>query len=272
MDIGNTCENCQNCLTHTSNQPQVVKLPNWTYQTPLTIHLLITSRCNLNCPKCFYRTEENQLSLPTLTELLHEWHFNGVKSIAIGGGEPLLHPNIVTLTKLAKTLGFYVAVTTNGTIKKRIYADRIHISHDRIHPTTQTQVKEALNYYRRFATVGINHIVTDRETVREVSKLKADKITLLMEKPHSRFKGWRELLQHIGVSHKFWIDACITKKLGIRKNCNQGVTSMSIHPNLTASKCSNIKASVNYTTLKETWRKVKDMRECLITPKQTPTP
>ena len=240
----------------------VLKLVDWERTAPLSVHLLITSRCNLNCSKCYYRGE-GELSLETATRLFDEWASRGVVSVAIGGGEPLLHPEIERITYEAKKRGFYVAVTTNGTVLKRICADRLHVSYDSIHDTSFEQACKAINFFKAFVpNVGVNHIVTDISSLKEALKLNASTVTLLMEKPSTKFDAWQEAFRLVG-RKRLWIDACLAQKLGLR-SCRQGATSMSVDQKLMASKCSNIREKVAYTTLTETWKRVKEQKTCLL--------
>ena len=236
-------------------ETEVVKLPNWTFDVPLSIHLLINSECNLRCPKCYYKAE-GEIAYPQFLSLFGEWKRAGVKSIAIGGGEPMLHPNIEQVCKEAKLCGFYLAITTNGTIIKRVWADRLHISFDEIHRTDFEQTRRAIRCFRQFIPkIGINHIVTDLQSLKRALKLPADTYTLLMEKPESKFDEWEKAFALVP-KEKLWIDACLAQKLGIRK-CRQGVTSMSINQQLQAAKCSNMHDHIPYNGLKATWNKIK---------------
>jgi len=239
----------------------VVKLVDWKYQVPLSIHFLVTSRCNLNCPKCYYKSE-GEVSLETALRLFDEWASNGVISVAIGGGEPLLHPRIEQITYEAKRRGFYVALTTNGTITKHIHADRVHISFDSIHGTSFEQARRAVKFFSKIVpTVGVNHIVTDAHSLKKALKLDVPEITLLMEKPTSQYDSWPEAFEIVKRHKNLWIDACLAQKLGIRK-CRQGVTSMCVDQKLMAGRCSNTSERVAYTTLAETWKIVRTRTGC----------
>jgi organic radical activating enzyme len=225
-------------------------------KAPLSIHLLITSRCNLHCKECFYKYEEAEIPFSKIREIFEEWRMCGVKSVALGGGEPLLHPRIEEIVELGKKMGFYVAVTTNGTILKDICTDRLHISYDEIHPVSREIVERAIRYYRgRVGKIGINHIVRDVEAVKKLEEFDVDTITLLLEKPESRFDDWKEIFK-MRFSKQVWFDACLSRFFS-QVRCRQGVTSVSINPSLEASICSNIRHKIPYTSLMETWEKVR---------------
>ncbi|MCW4008522.1 MAG: radical SAM protein [Candidatus Bathyarchaeota archaeon] len=239
---------------------QTVKIANWSYRTPLSIHMLLTGKCNISCPKCYYKNN-GELDMNRILQFFNEWSQHNVRSLALGGGEPMLHPHIEEVTAEAKKRGFYVSVTTNGTILKNIYADRVHVSFDEIHQTTFNEAQRAIKYYSRKMQVGINHIVTDMRHLQEALKLPAPTIVLLMEKPRATFTDWKQAFKLAQKKHKrLWIDACLACKLGIAK-CRQGVTSMSINQQGKASKCSNIKTKFEYSTLEETFKQVKT-QEC----------
>jgi len=238
----------------------VVKLVDWEYAAPLSVHLLITSKCNLNCPKCFYRGD-GELPLETIIRLFDEWASYGVVSVAIGGGEPLLHPEIKKITLEAKKRGFYVAVTTNGTILKQVRADRVHVSYDSVHGTSFEQARRAVEFFKAFVpSVGVNHVATDVNSFKQALKLGASTVTVLMEKPSTEFTAWKEVFALAG--GRLWVDACLAQRLGLRK-CRQGTTSMCVDQRLMASKCSNIREKVPYTTLTETWGKIRKQEQCL---------
>lgn len=168
-------------------------------KAPATIHLLITSHCNLNCKGCYYKSADVEIPLPILRELFGEWARSGVKAVAIGGGEPFLYPGINEVMEIGKRLGFYLAVTTNGTVLPRleIPPDRVHVSYDEIHATSKDDVREAMQHFRRCGvkSVGLNHIVTSLRAMGEALSMPCDEITLLLEKPQPEFNDWVELFQ-----------------------------------------------------------------------------
>ena len=233
---------------------------------PVVIHWQITTKCNLACPKCFYRGT-GEISGSKAIALVDEWAAAGVKSIAIGGGEPMLVPWLGTVVKFAKQRGLYVAVTTNGTVlRDDVPADRVAISYDKLHVETWSRgrrvIEHAVSHYRWLgANVSLNHVLIDEESFDLVDAYaigkKGCQLVVLLEKPKSEFcfrDGAKERLK------KHAVDACLAKVV-FGKECNQGLTSMFVSVNLEAAVCSNVKARVPYTTLKETWASLP--KECL---------
>jgi organic radical activating enzyme len=246
----------------------------WNGGFPLSVHLLITTKCNLSCPKCFYRKEnEGEIAFDVIARLLEEWQ-GRVLSVAIGGGEPLLHPDIGRIVLEAKKREIFVAITTNGTIdpwkvlNPYVTPDRVHISFDRIHPITKTEVEDALKNFADLSVkhLGINHIITDADALEGALSLKGtENVTLLLEKPVPRECDWDKILKLTrNEGNRVWWDPCLVKYLNSRgiwyltkQPCRQGITSMAIDQFLQASICSNNALRVEYTTLEETWQRVR---------------
>jgi MoaA/NifB/PqqE/SkfB family radical SAM enzyme len=87
---------------------------------PLQCSFYVTDRCNLDCSYC---TEyDNSKPHPPLADLktwLHKVRSLGTMRIALVGGEPLLHPDIVELVRYCRELGFATSLTTNGFLLNR---------------------------------------------------------------------------------------------------------------------------------------------------------
>lgn len=106
---------------------------------PAVVHISITKKCNLNCRKCYYKGEEN----PELVKkIIEDVAASRVKAVAIGGGEPMLHPNISDFINFLVESGKIVSITTNGTIYKPIDGvSKYAISFDVIHEQTWRNLK-----------------------------------------------------------------------------------------------------------------------------------
>lgn len=255
------------------------KIVVWDGSYPLSMHLLITTKCNLDCPECFYKKEKESAVPPEkLIELLDEWR-GMVECIAIGGGEPLMYPHIGEIVAQAKMRKFFVAITTNGTINpensfdKRFLPDRVHVSYDEVHNSNFYSAQRAIENFRSLGVrlVGVNHILSSLNSLKGATLLPADTFTLLIKKPFSGLtKGEYEAIMTYTSSMKeeIWWDACIshyTDAMGYptfgKNSCRQGVISMALDQNLHASICSNdLKKKIKYTNLKDTWKAVKSIK------------
>jgi heme d1 biosynthesis radical SAM protein NirJ len=92
---------------------------------PVVIWNLIR-RCNLTCKHCYTTSTDinfpNELSTEEIYAVMDDLKAFKVPVLILSGGEPLLHPDIFSISRRAKDMGFYVALSTNGT---KISADNI---------------------------------------------------------------------------------------------------------------------------------------------------
>ena len=87
----------------------------------MSLHLAIihpSLRCNLMCPGCYAGARQNSpmadiLSATYMLDVLKE---NGIRTLVVSGGEPLLYPYIEEFLSHAVDLGFTMAMMTNGSV------------------------------------------------------------------------------------------------------------------------------------------------------------
>jgi MoaA/NifB/PqqE/SkfB family radical SAM enzyme len=115
---------------------------------PLQCSLYVTDQCNLDCSYC---TEyDNSVPHPSLAQLerwVRKIRELGTERIALVGGEPLMHPDIVALVRFCKRLGMSTSLTTNGFLLTRELVaqlaeaglDVMQISIDRVTPSPVTK-------------------------------------------------------------------------------------------------------------------------------------
>jgi heme d1 biosynthesis radical SAM protein NirJ len=86
---------------------------------PVVIWNLIR-RCNLNCRHCYSPSVDKdfagELSTEEVLGVMKDLRAFGVPVLILSGGEPLMRPDLFGLAHSAKALGFYVALSTNGTL------------------------------------------------------------------------------------------------------------------------------------------------------------
>jgi heme d1 biosynthesis radical SAM protein NirJ len=86
---------------------------------PVVIWNLIR-RCNLNCRHCYSTSVDKdfagELSTQEVFTVMEDLRAFGVPVLILSGGEPLMRPDLFDLAHRAKQLGFYVALSTNGTL------------------------------------------------------------------------------------------------------------------------------------------------------------
>ena len=86
---------------------------------PVVIWNLIR-RCNLTCKHCYSisadRDFPGELSTPEVYRVMDDLRAFGVPVLILSGGEPLLRDDIFDISQRAKHMGFYVGLSTNGTL------------------------------------------------------------------------------------------------------------------------------------------------------------
>ncbi len=86
---------------------------------PVVIWNLIR-RCNLKCKHCYSISGDvdfpGELSTDQVFEVMDDLKGFHVPVLILSGGEPLLRPDIFEISQRAKDMGFYVGLSTNGTL------------------------------------------------------------------------------------------------------------------------------------------------------------
>jgi heme d1 biosynthesis radical SAM protein NirJ len=86
---------------------------------PVVIWNLIR-RCNLTCKHCYSisadRDFPGELATNEVFEVMDDLRAFGVPVLILSGGEPLLRRDIFEISRRAKSSGFYVGLSTNGTL------------------------------------------------------------------------------------------------------------------------------------------------------------
>jgi heme d1 biosynthesis radical SAM protein NirJ len=86
---------------------------------PVVIWNLIR-RCNLMCKHCYSISADvdfpGELNTGQVFTVMDELKAFGVPVLILSGGEPLLRPDIFDISRRAKDMGFYVGLSSNGTL------------------------------------------------------------------------------------------------------------------------------------------------------------
>ena len=95
---------------------------------PVVIWNLVR-RCNLACKHCYSisadRDFPGELTTDEVCAVMDDlWRF-GVRVLILSGGEPLLRADIFDIARRAKAIGFYTALSSNGTLIDEAMAKRI---------------------------------------------------------------------------------------------------------------------------------------------------
>ena len=101
---------------------------------PDRVSLNVTLRCNLTCTMCTTCYDAPELSLEEIKGIIDQTADWGVEIFNPLGGEPFMRADIEEILAYAVDRGFYVTVTTNGTLITERRAERIaQIPADRLH-------------------------------------------------------------------------------------------------------------------------------------------
>ena len=86
---------------------------------PVVIWNLIR-RCNLTCKHCYATAADKdfpgELSTDEVFSVMDNLKAFGVPVLILSGGEPLMRPDIFEISHRAKDMGFYVGLSSNGTL------------------------------------------------------------------------------------------------------------------------------------------------------------
>ncbi len=95
---------------------------------PVVIWNLIR-RCNLACKHCYSISADHdfagELNTQEVFTVMDDLKSFGVPVLILSGGEPLLRSDIYDISKHAKAMGFYVGLSTNGTLIDNTNIDAI---------------------------------------------------------------------------------------------------------------------------------------------------
>ncbi len=95
---------------------------------PVVIWNLIR-RCNLNCLHCYSLSADvdfkGELTTAEVFAVMEDLRRFGVPVLILSGGEPLLRPDIFEISHRAKEMGFYLGLSSNGTLIDAEMSDRI---------------------------------------------------------------------------------------------------------------------------------------------------
>lgn len=113
---------------------------------PRALMVELSTNCNFDCLHCFRRAARNfelcDMNFETFERVLNEAREAGVSKIVLSGwGEPTSNPNFIEMVEKAKSMGFQVALNTNGSTLEhdaeelvRIGLDEIFVSIDAFEP------------------------------------------------------------------------------------------------------------------------------------------
>jgi heme d1 biosynthesis radical SAM protein NirJ len=106
-----------------ANPEQPLRRPQLAAPTGPVVIWNLVRRCNLTCKHCYATSADKdfpgELSTAQVYEVMDDLQAYGVPVLILSGGEPLLRPDIFDISRRAKAMGFYVGLSSNGTLIDR---------------------------------------------------------------------------------------------------------------------------------------------------------
>ncbi len=135
----------------------------------LSIELEMTHLCNLRCLYCYSRAghqAQDEMSLAEIEDVVVQALSLGAKKVVIlGGGEPLLYPQLRELVHLIRQLGAGVELFTNGTVLTADLAQFLYdeavsvvIKRNSLSPQVQDELAGLPGTFARIET-GLAHLL-----------------------------------------------------------------------------------------------------------------
>lgn len=119
---------------------------NEVHNNELSLHLDLTTRCNLTCIHCLRdagKGNANELTTSEWLKIIDTFSSMYKTNVCVSGGEPLLHPGIFDILKRAKERGLKVTLFTNGTlINSEAVAKKLGKSVDKIQVSLDGATKD----------------------------------------------------------------------------------------------------------------------------------
>lgn len=181
---------------------------------PLEVHLTLTRNCPMSCSHCYTSSGGEKFEDRSLADLEAEiaaMDQEGVFHVAIGGGEPLLYPDLFRVAERIRARGMVPNLTTTGAgltleTARRLSGlfGKVNLSVDSLEPSLRRVFDEdKLSHAQRAAPLlreagvafGLNLVVTQQTfdhlegVVQWAVEVGAEDIELLRFKPAGRGKA-----------------------------------------------------------------------------------
>ncbi|MFP3951670.1 MAG: radical SAM protein [Candidatus Bathyarchaeia archaeon] len=169
---------------------------------PETVHLSLTSRCNMDCAFCYEDHGRDEMETEQILGLIDELSSMGVFQLAIGGGEPLLRADLLEVIRHCNRRGIVPNLTTNGSLLTKPMikelngiVGQINLSYNE-HLDDGSRLRDVILLLdNEGIRTGINILVTHNvvphvaERISEFAELPVEDIVVLRAKP-GRDPAW----------------------------------------------------------------------------------
>jgi MoaA/NifB/PqqE/SkfB family radical SAM enzyme len=194
------------------NRDKLESLITQNVTAPVYVRIKPTNRCNHNCFFCVYNEEyanmhetmvrRDELSRKKLLEILDDFKKIGVKAITYsGGGEPLVHPDILEIMQKTLDYGIDLSIITNG---QKLYGDYAKIL------TKAKWVRISMDYFdpggfKQSRRGNEKMFFEIMENIKNFSQLKRDgdfEVNyIITQENHSDLYMSAEILKSLGVDN-----------------------------------------------------------------------
>jgi len=174
---------------------------SYCYNLPEEIQIELTTRCNLNCPWCGRKQTKDKSAVIDkikLKEFIKT--LKGIKKVRfVGGGEPLLYPDLVEIIRFGKRYIPNVSLTTNGVLlDKKIISELVESGLSDIAVSLDGTDKKTC--YKTKGT-DLNQIVKNVKTLRQISNLPIEIWAVVSKENLESLKSIPELAKSLGASY-----------------------------------------------------------------------
>ena len=123
----------------------------FTLSKPLSFFWEPTEFCNLSCKHCYTSSSPQkkiQLDFSKAKKIVDKMYDEGIYSVGIGGGEPLLIPFLIDLIDYINSKNMNVSITSNGLLLTKEYLSRLKSAGLKIMQISIDGLKENHEYLR----------------------------------------------------------------------------------------------------------------------------
>ena len=195
--------------------PETYGIKKGAEEFPFMVVIAVTYVCNARCPHCPYTQsairqsyKDTPFIAPELFKKIADecGHHHAYMRIS-GGGEPLLHPQMIDLIEYARGAGARVGLITNGSLltpekTERLLAantDAIEISADAADRETYTRIRVGLDFDKLVGNV--RYLVDRRNKAKSTTKVIASIVNQrsVADKLESIVAFWKDFVDDVQV-------------------------------------------------------------------------
>jgi len=174
---------------------------------PLTVHWLITMKCNARCDYCYEKDyllhpdqEEDVLSREEIDKFLRDFSGSGGFRTYLTGGEPTLNPHLPFIVRQAESHGLKSVVNSNGIDFPEEVYDAVKDCNSRLSLSLDSHIKETHNQLRNQDSYDSIVTVLDKA---KLDSLDVRIISVLQNTNQSYWQEFGKFLQEKGVGSWF---------------------------------------------------------------------